>query len=234
MKRGDPVKNYYEKEAMENSLWGTLREVALADNILSLLPPMDAGLSIIDIGCGDGFLAHNLRKYSKKSAFFDLSFNRLKNVKSNTGQYRLVNGDIKSLPFADNSFDFVICSEVLEHIHGYRQALDELVRITRRLIIITVPHRQALVPIRCPQCNHKFHLSGHINYFTGNELAGVFLDKGFRSKIKCFHTIYSYNRLTLKLPRLIRIFFDGLLVFFSGLISFLKPNYVAITAEKRN
>lgn len=231
---GNFGKNYYEKEATEKPLWGTLREVALADNILSLLPTMDADLSLIDIGCGDGFLSINLAKYSKKIFFFDLSLNRLRNVRSNTGQYGLINGDIKSLPFADNSFDFVICSEVLEHIHDYLKALDELVRIARRLIIITVPHRQIPVPICCPQCNHKFYLSGHINYFTGNELARVIFDKGFIPKIKRFHTIYSYNRITLRFPRIIRVFCDGIMIFFSGLISFLKPNYVAIAARKIN
>jgi len=234
VKKTSPDKKYYEGEAVNKPLWGSLREVALADNILSLLPRIGPDASVIDIGCGDGFLADNLKKYSQKTIFFDLSFQRLKNTESNTGQHRLVNGDITLLPFKNNSFDLVICSEVLEHIPEYPKAMEELARIARGAVIITVPYRQVPVPIHCPQCSHEFCLSGHINYFSGNELAEIFLNNGFRPKIRHFHTIYSYNWLTLKLHRQARIFFDGLLLFFSGLISFLKPNYVAIAAKKRD
>lgn len=43
------------------------------------------------------------------------------------------------LPYADESFDTVVCSDVLEHIGPHRQALAELVRVAKRKIIITVP-----------------------------------------------------------------------------------------------
>jgi SAM-dependent methyltransferase len=39
--------------------------------------------------------------------------------------------DLMNLPFADNSFDFFICSHVLEHVPDDLQAIRELYRITR-------------------------------------------------------------------------------------------------------
>ncbi|MCL2074846.1 MAG: glycosyltransferase [Betaproteobacteria bacterium] len=39
--------------------------------------------------------------------------------------------DLQSLPFADNSFDFFICSHVLEHVPDDRRAIRELYRVTR-------------------------------------------------------------------------------------------------------
>jgi SAM-dependent methyltransferase len=39
--------------------------------------------------------------------------------------------DLMALPFSDNSYDFFICSHVLEHVPDDRQAIRELYRITR-------------------------------------------------------------------------------------------------------
>ena len=39
--------------------------------------------------------------------------------------------DIHTLPFDANSFDFVLCTEVLEHCHTPQRAVDELYRVLR-------------------------------------------------------------------------------------------------------
>ena len=52
-----------------------------------------------------------------------------------------VQGDARSLPFADYSFDLVICSHVLERFNGYWLAAAELRRLTRLigLMLIKTP-----------------------------------------------------------------------------------------------
>jgi SAM-dependent methyltransferase len=48
---------------------------------------------------------------------------------------------LESIPLADRSIDFILCTEVLEHIEHDEQALDELTRVLRPLgwLLITVP-----------------------------------------------------------------------------------------------
>lgn len=48
--------------------------------------------------------------------------------------------DLHALPYADDSFDVVLCSESLEHVTDWRRCLDELLRVARRAVLITVPH----------------------------------------------------------------------------------------------
>ena len=53
----------------------------------------------------------------------------------------MLQGDAFRLPFADASFDRVICAEVMEHVHDYRGAARELARVTRPggRVAVTIP-----------------------------------------------------------------------------------------------
>ena len=49
-------------------------------------------------------------------------------------------GTLYSLDFPDKAFDVVICSEVLEHLEKPEMALKELQRVTKSVLLLTVPH----------------------------------------------------------------------------------------------
>tara|TARA_Y100000031_G_scaffold153650_1_gene199400 strand:+ start:1001 stop:1471 length:471 start_codon:yes stop_codon:yes gene_type:complete len=53
---------------------------------------------------------------------------------------------ILDLPFEDDKFDSVICSEVLEHIEDDQKAIQELYRVLKRegLLILTVPSKDSI------------------------------------------------------------------------------------------
>lgn len=52
-----------------------------------------------------------------------------------------VKADLCALPFADHSFDFILCNHVLEHIPNDRQAMSELFRVLKKggTLIAQVP-----------------------------------------------------------------------------------------------
>ncbi len=52
-----------------------------------------------------------------------------------------IQGDVRQLPFADNSFDIVICLEVLEHLEREdgEKLLKELERVAKRQVILSTP-----------------------------------------------------------------------------------------------
>ena len=52
----------------------------------------------------------------------------------------LKEGTIYALPYKDNSFDLIICSEVLEHLEHPDKALEELQRVSKKYVALSVPN----------------------------------------------------------------------------------------------
>lgn len=100
-------------------------------------------VSILDAGCGEGFIIKLISDnvegelkicgfdLSEQAAGFAEQINKDANIKA---------ASIYDIPFENNSFDLVICSEVLEHLEKPEEALKETNRVAKRDIILSVPH----------------------------------------------------------------------------------------------
>lgn len=51
-------------------------------------------------------------------------------------------GSVEHMPLADNSFDVVVCAEVLEHLpfEKLERSLQEIQRVTKKYAVISLPH----------------------------------------------------------------------------------------------
>jgi len=98
--------------------------------------------SILDVGCGEGFTLQKLRenKIGKELVGIDFSDRAIQIGKKLHPHISLNPGTIYHIPFKADSFDLVICSEVLEHLEDPKKALLELQRVTKKNCIISVPH----------------------------------------------------------------------------------------------
>ena len=102
------------------------------------------GQVILDLGCGKGRHIHKLYYFKKCHVIgLDLSFNDLQVTYKGfekypdiTGdskrQFNLMVGDAHKLPFPDETFDRIICSEVLEHIPDYENIIKEIFRVSKK------------------------------------------------------------------------------------------------------
>lgn len=111
------------------------------------------GDRILDIGCGSG--RHTGEAYRQPGVIVigaDLNYDDIMEAKNRLllherleehggGHWGLATADITCMPFKDNSFDHVICSEVLEHIRNHQAAMDEVVRVLKpgRPLAVSVP-----------------------------------------------------------------------------------------------
>jgi len=76
--------------------------------------------------------------------------------------------------FRDDSVDTVVCMEVLEHVDDLKTAVDEILRVARRRVIITVPCSQKLSYELCIHCNRYTPVSGHLRAFHRDSLQRLF------------------------------------------------------------
>ena len=111
------------------------------------------GFKILDIGCGSG--RHTCAAYQCRNVTavgVDLNVDDLNEARGRLqlhdrlgehggGRWALSAADVIQLPFKDDYFDLVICSEVLEHITAYRMAIREIVRVLQPgcNLVVSVP-----------------------------------------------------------------------------------------------
>jgi 2-polyprenyl-3-methyl-5-hydroxy-6-metoxy-1,4-benzoquinol methylase len=73
---------------------------------------------VLDIGCGEGTLALACAKNKNEVVALDISSVAVQLAESRKGDLpaRFAVGDARNLNFPDNSFDVIICKDVIEHI----------------------------------------------------------------------------------------------------------------------
>jgi SAM-dependent methyltransferase len=128
--------------------------------------------SVLDVGCGDGRIVHRLPEWTRPVAL-DFSHASVRHIKGSA-----LCASSEHLPFPDQSFDLVLCCETIEHLPDevFRRTLEELARVSRRYILISVPYKENLRRhrTRCSACGAMFHVWGHLRRFTSRQLDHVF------------------------------------------------------------
>lgn len=96
--------------------------------------------TLLDVGSAEGYKAHLAERFHGiRATALDLSTEAGRRTKE-LFSIPAVAGDVHRLPFASGSFDVVLCSETLEHLPDWKPALEELLRVARQAVLITVPH----------------------------------------------------------------------------------------------
>jgi ubiquinone/menaquinone biosynthesis C-methylase UbiE len=97
--------------------------------------------SILDVGCGKGFMLYDLKQLMPKAriAGIDISSYALENALPEVRPFLRL-GNAMELPFADRSFDLVTAINTIHNLEleGCKQALREISRVSRRHAFIVV------------------------------------------------------------------------------------------------
>jgi 2-polyprenyl-6-hydroxyphenyl methylase / 3-demethylubiquinone-9 3-methyltransferase len=103
---------------------------------------------VLEVGCGRGFYLQALSYFSflKEIHGIDLNKQYLAKAKKVCKDKRITlqKGSIYELPYPAGSFDFVLASEILEHLTDDAAALKEIKRVLKPggTLVITVPNEQ--------------------------------------------------------------------------------------------
>jgi len=161
--------------------------------LLGILENARPGNVLLNAGCGTGEFNYYLRDRFEESVGVDINEADIATARELTddSSIRFETGSILELSFADDSFDTVICVDVLEHVERPDVALAELRRVLKPggQLVVTVPHAE--YPFSYDPINfilervRKTHLPigiwgfGHDKLFDRTQLERLIRDAGF-------------------------------------------------------
>lgn len=149
----------------------TPSEQARIASLVELMP--EAFTTGLDIGARDGYISLRMAERGDHITALDLAMPSIAHDK-----IVCVQGDTTSLEFASNTFDVVVCAEVLEHIPPplLELACKEIARVTRKWAVIGVPLNQdtRYGATHCPSCGKTNPPWGHVNSFSVAHLKMLF------------------------------------------------------------
>jgi SAM-dependent methyltransferase len=100
------------------------------------------GKTLLDAGCGTGWFSKRAAERGALVTSMDLGDKLLSEVAKKCATNRVI-GSILAIPFPEDTFDYVISSEVIEHVPDPFKAVAELHRVLKPggTLVITTPNR---------------------------------------------------------------------------------------------
>lgn len=137
-----------EQQKLLDKILSKVGDLNFKRRIMQMLEYLEIqdGDHILDMGCGEGFYALIFDKlYNCKVTAVDYDEHIMGMAKEWLKESKKVTfeiGDICNLRFKDNTFDKIVCTEVLEHIVDHEKATSELYRVLKPkgVLATTVPN----------------------------------------------------------------------------------------------
>jgi ubiquinone/menaquinone biosynthesis C-methylase UbiE/predicted RNA-binding Zn-ribbon protein involved in translation (DUF1610 family) len=174
------------------------------------------GGRILEIGCATGLMTENLAKRGQVYAT-DISMSYLKKVRTRVPGITLIRLDAHKLPFDDHFFDYVLMTDVLEHVLVPCRVLEEVHRVLRPegKFILGVPnilnlsnilkHLRGYKPYKLLQ-----YADAHISFYDPAGLFQLLAANGF--EVKKYKPIYPFSIARKIIPQAAAKFLDKLFV----------------------
>lgn len=175
-------------------------------HFLKLLEP-NQNDRILDVGCGLGYFSELLSERGATVWGVDADAASIafctKNIEGN-----FVIGKAEGLPFKANTFDKILCSEVLEHIQDDERALSEILRVgcNGAVVVITTPALEGVFGSKIKRIAHQSTsgISGEFHYrdgYTTDALISLMRNHGIKiDKVK--YTMVFFVELLMGLTKL--------------------------------
>lgn len=180
-------------------------------------------LNVLNVGFGSGNLERLIvQKDLSIDSWVGVDFSQksVTHAKKHFPKFMFKKGEVEPLPFKNDTFDYLICLEVLEHISPHRifKVLKEFNRVVKKngTVIISVPLNEDLKTM----IREKRNINQHVRIYTSEILKSELLLSGFTPydevTLISFRTLYSLKKFVVS----------------HFLPNFRKPNGITVYARK--
>ncbi len=121
----------------------------------------------LDIGCQEGILLSNLPDCKKYGIEIDEKFIKLAKKRNPGAEFKI--GPMEKLPYKDQFFDCISCTEVIEHIDNPEQGLREISRVLKKngfLLLSTYNHYEIFNILTRRAFIHKVTFYNHLREYN--------------------------------------------------------------------
>jgi len=143
---------------------------------------------VLDAGCGEGYLLSFLDSQIKdwELVGFDISGNLIDRAREKLPLANFMVSDIYNSGYLNKNFDLVLSTEVLEHLEDPERALNEIRRLSRKWVILSVPN-EPLFSISSFLMGKDIKTfgnnPGHINRWSEGDFVKLVKDYFFVNKV---------------------------------------------------
>jgi len=137
---------FYERisndwERMINNVETQKRLRVIFEELLAGVPLK--GKRFLDVGCGLGYFSQRAANLGAKVIGVDIGKKLIEKAKQRVPKGKFFIASASDLPFKNESFDIVLCTEVIEHVDNQRKVLSEIFRVLKKggVFAITTPNR---------------------------------------------------------------------------------------------
>jgi 2-polyprenyl-3-methyl-5-hydroxy-6-metoxy-1,4-benzoquinol methylase len=150
---------------------------------------------ILDTGCGKAWVSELFCPEGYNVVSLDISTENTSRAmkKFPFPNHAATVADVYSLPFKKNSFDFIVASEIIEHVVYPDIFIQNLIRVLKPggILLITTPYKEKLSWSLCIHCNRPTPFNAHLHSFDEHKLESLYSGKD----IKKFEFITFGNKI---------------------------------------
>lgn len=166
------------------------------------------GKRVLDAGCGKGEFSEYMANLGFDVVGLDIAEKAVATINKKEKDRRYLVASLQeTLPFQDETFDVIWCSEVIEHVLDVHSCLSELNRVLKKkgALIITTPYHGILKSLVIVSFSFDTYFSpytSHIRFFSKKTLCVATKNAGFRlDSVRYLCRFYPFNRLIYLVAR---------------------------------